>query len=147
MKLFLTTLLLLTTLHLHAQETFSNEKQSAQKAVTDFFQSLADRDPEKLKLYCTPDVLILESGSVWNLDTLVQKISKITAPNFKRVNSIEFLDTNITSEVAWISFYNMAEITLNEKQISVKWLETAILVKEKGQWKLRTLHSTTLKRS
>lgn len=147
MKPFLSTLFFLTTVIVHAQENKTDENQAVQKTVSDFFQALADRNAENLKFYCTPDILILESGAVWNLDTLVQKISRITGNNFKRSNSFEFIETNISGSNAWVTFYNSAEMTWNDKHTSVKWIETAILINEKGQWKIKTLHSTTLKRS
>jgi len=147
MKLFLSTLFFLTTVIVQAQENKIDKNQAVQKTVSDFFQALADRNPENLKFYCTPDILILESGAIWNLDTLVLKISRITGNNFKRINSFEFIETNISGTNAWVTFYNSAEMTWNDKHTSVKWIETAILINEKGQWKIKTLHSTTLKRS
>jgi ketosteroid isomerase-like protein len=111
------------------------------------FQALADRNLTNLKNNCTSDILILENGSVWNLDTLMQKVSQNTAPDFKRNNSFEFLDTKISGKIAWATYNNQAEITRNGKTGIIKWLETAILSKEDGQWKIKTLHSTLLKRN
>jgi len=111
------------------------------------FQALADRNLAKLKLNCTADILIIETGEVWNLDTLVQAVSQNTAADFKRINSFEFINTKVSGKTGWTTYYNQAEVTRNGKHRPVKWIETAILVKEDGQWKIKTLHSTLLKRS
>ncbi len=115
--------------------------------VVNLFQALADRDIAKLKYNCTKDILLLENGAVWNLDTLVQKVNQNTASDFKRINTIAFIDIKISGKIAWTTYNNKAEITRSGKNSIVKWLETAILTKEGGLWKIKTLHSTLISRS
>jgi ketosteroid isomerase-like protein len=149
MKKFLlvATLLFVSTLLVNGHDKTNDKQQLVQKTVTDLFQALADRDPDKIKYNCTADILILESGAVWNLDTLVQKISQNTAADFKRINTLEFIETKVSGEIAWTTYNNQAEVTRNGKSGKIKWLETAILTKEDGRWKIKTLHSTLLGRS
>jgi ketosteroid isomerase-like protein len=144
-KSLLTIVLLLTLLpFVNAQSSPTSKQQSVQKTVIDMFQALADRDVAKLKYHCTQDVLILESGAVWNIDSLTRRVSGNTVTDFKRVNTFEFVETKLEGNIAWTTYYNQADITRNGKTRVVKWLETAILVKEDGQWKVKTLHSSLL---
>lgn len=145
-KFFLVvTVLFVLTLSVNAQDKLSTKQQLVQQTVIDMFQALADRDLVKLKRNCADDILILESGAVWNLDTLVQKVSQNTAVDFKRINTIEFIDTKINEKIGWTTFYNQAEITRNGRSGKLKWLETVILIERNGHWKIKTLHSTLLK--
>lgn len=109
------------------------------------FQALADRDTVSLKYNCTDDIIIYESGEIFTLDTLVQGVRRNLSADFKRINKFEFLDTKVNGEIAWTSYYNQADITRNGKNRTLKWLETAILIKEKGRWRIKVLHSTALK--
>lgn len=57
------------------------------------------------------------------------------------------METKISGKIAWTTYYNQADVTRNGTAYVVKWLETAILTKEDGQWKIKTLHSTLVNRS
>ena len=122
------------------------EEQKVQQTVIDMFQGLANRDLEKVLSYCTDDILVLEGGLVWTRDTLKLKIEQNTAPDYQRTNSFEFFSTFVKGKLAWTTYFNQADITKNGKHSIVKWLETAILVREKKAWKIKSLHSSLVSR-
>jgi ketosteroid isomerase-like protein len=146
-NIFLVAILFFVSAVLTNAQNKQTDQQAVQKTVVDLFQALANRDLVNLKKNCTSDILILENGSVWSLDTLMQKVSQNTAPDFKRINTFEFIDTDVNGKIAWTTYNNQAELSRNGKNVVIKWLETAILSKESGQWKTKVLHSTLLKRS
>ena len=122
--------------------------EAVQQTVTQVFSALADRNTEEMKNHLTSDCIVLEHGAIWNTDTLVSKVNqKKNVADFKRVNTLEFLDTKITGNIAWTYYYNNATLTSNGKTINVKWLESAVLVQENSTWKIKLLHSTVLKRN
>ena len=146
-KFFLIAILCsVSTFLVNAQPPIPAKEQQVQQIVLDVFHALADRDLVQLKYNCTKDILILESGAIWNLDTLEQKIIQNTATDFKRVNTIDFLETRMRGKTAWTTYHNQADVTRNGKRGRIKWLETAILINEHGRWKIKTLHSTLLSR-
>jgi hypothetical protein len=147
-KLSFTVIILYTLIFpANAQEKLTEKKQLVQKTIIGMFQSLADRDLNTLKHYCTTDILILESGSIWNLDSLVQKVNQNIGADFKRINTLDFIETKISGKIAWSTYNNKAEITRNGKTSVIKWLETAIVIKTNGSWKIKNIHSTLLSRS
>ena len=111
------------------------------------FQGSSDRDFDELKAHCENDILILENGIIWNLDSLHEKINqnKLIA-DFKRTNTFEFMDTKVEKNVAWTTYTNEAEITKKGQHTFIKWIETAILIKNDKAWKIKVLHSTALKK-
>lgn len=131
----------------NAQVKLTETQKAVQKSILEVFDALSNRDTSKLKFNCTTDIMVLENGIVWNIDTLIKKICLNTATDFKRINTIDFIDTKINENVAWTTYNNQAEITKEGKHGFVKWLETAILVKEGKIWKIRVLHSTLIMRS
>lgn len=82
------------------------------------------------------------------MDTLINRaIILNTTTDFKRTNTIDFINTTIENNAAWSTYYLNSEITKDAKQVSVKWLETVILINEKSRWKVKVLHSSLLKRN
>ncbi len=125
------------------------EQKEMQAVVVGVFDALSELNVEKAKSYCTPNVSILESGRVWNFDSLALRITirKAQSPDFKRVNKFQFNETRAYGETAWLSYFNEATISFSGKTVSVKWLESVLLRKIDNQWKIDLLHSTELSRT
>jgi hypothetical protein len=139
---------LISVFYLRAQVKLTENQQLVQKVIIDTFQALSDRDTDKLKSNCTPDLLLLENGIVWNLDSLTQKNNQNKAiTEFKRINKIGFIETKVWNNIAWTTYNNQAEVSKNGQHSLIKWLETAVLIKEGKIWKIEVLHSTLIKRS
>lgn len=119
-----------------------------QQVVKDVFEALAALDATKARSLCTADVMILESGQVWNFDSLALRINSGTAKSadFKRVNQLDFIETKMVGNAAWVSYFNKADISFGGKATHVKWLETVVLRKQQEVWKIALLHSTELER-
>lgn len=129
-----------------AQKGFAKEEQRVQETVMAFFDALSARDSVRLKSFCAPDILLLEYGAVWNLDTLIRRaITANTAADFKRKNSIDFINTSVDNRTAYTIYNLHSEVSQNGKQMSIHWLETVVAVKENDRWKIKVLHSTRLK--
>lgn len=140
-------ILMTATFICKAQENPPTEIDKIQKVVIDMFQQLSNRDADKLKTDCTADITVLENGTIWSFDSLQQKIDQNKMiSDFSRVNKIEFIKTEYNANIAWTSYYNQAEITKNGIHNLVKWLESAVLIKEDDHWKIKMLHSTLIKR-
>lgn len=146
-SVFLSILLSGILLTATGQEKASPAQQTVQSVIRGVFEAISAMDMESVQSYCKPDIKILESGKIWNLDSLALRVNGAkAAANLKRVNNIDFLDTRINGNVAWTYYNNEAIFTSGDKTFSIKWLESAVLVREKGEWKISFLHSTTLER-
>lgn len=144
---FIVFLILLST-PLLAQQPSTNGQREVQQVVINFFEALSNRNPDDLKKYGTVDITLLENGSVWTIDTLIHKaITLNTAPDFKRTNNFDFIQTTINEKTAWTTYNLKSAMSRSGKKSSVHWLETVIMVKEQKKWKIKVLHSTLIKRS
>ena len=123
-----------------------NEAKDVQGVIIRFFDALSVTQIPEMKAEVTSDFQLLETGEIWNMDTLVSKISRPKPANFLRKNSFQFLQTNIQGNTAWVSYLNTATITSSTRNTTVQWLESAILRKKRGQWKMEMMHSTSLKK-
>ena len=103
---------------------------------------------DKIDEYYTSDFKILEDGLIWNKDSLYTLLKRRIESGKKidRKNKIEVIDFDQDKKTAWGSYYNYAEIKTDDGKIrKVKWLESAVLVKQKPGWKIKLLHSTPIK--
>jgi ketosteroid isomerase-like protein len=121
------------------------QKNQIHAAVVGFFNGMSLTNADTLKNYSTTDFHLLEDGQVWNMDTLLNKVIQGKNPNVKRTNSFEFIKTEQKGKTAWVSYNNTAEFKNGERRRVVRWLESAVLKKAKGGWKIQMLHSTRLK--
>jgi ketosteroid isomerase-like protein len=129
-----------------AQQSLTKDQQDVQNTVINFFETLSNRDSVALKNYCTAEVLFIEYGQVWNLDTLVRKAIRLnTASDFKRINSLDFITSYVDKNTAWTTYNLHSEIIRDGKKTTIQWLETIVAMKVKDRWKIRVLHSTRIK--
>ena len=129
----------------HAQQSLTKDQQDVQNTVINFFETLSNRDSVKLKNYCTADVLFIEYGQVWNLDTLIRKAIRLnTASDFKRVNTLDFITSHVEKNTAWTTYNLHSEIIRDGKKTAIHWLETVVAVEVRNKWKISVLHSTRI---
>jgi hypothetical protein len=121
------------------------EQAKVNQSLIRLFDALAALDLSTIKGFSTNDFTILESGAVWNLDTLTRKIEQMKAVSFNRINHLDFVQTEIKGSIAWTVYYNSAEMTIDGVEVHRRWLESAVLVKEAKLWKVKLLHSTTIR--
>lgn len=133
---------------LQAQQSLTNKQQAAQQTVVKLFDALSKRDSVSLKAHCTAGITLYEYGQVWNMDTLILKaITLNQSADFKRTNSFEFISTAVDKTMASVTYRLQSVIFKEEKQATIQWLETVVLVKERKKWKVKHLHSTLIRRS
>jgi hypothetical protein len=106
------------------------------------FQAFSEGSITKMEEVVTTDVKILEHGEVWTLDSVRFYFGKPRAADFKRINTLDFFQTEVNENMAFVSYWNTADISANNKDRKIKWLESAVLVMEGGRWKVQMLHST-----
>ena len=143
-KTGLIVLLLCTTLfrQVSAQSSFSSQETAANQTVVDFFEALSSADTSRIRSLTTADFILLENGEVWTIQMLINYMRGINLNDFKRINNLEFIDTDIKGKAAWTAYHNSASITTKGQTTDIHWLESAFLQKQRGAWKIRMLHST-----
>ena len=133
-------LILACSTNLFAQK----DKTKIEGTIIGFFNGLSLINTDTLKYYSTADFHLLEDGEIWNLDTLIHKVEPMKNSGVERINKFEFIRTHQSGNIAWVSYRNSAEFRRGDKQQSVSWLESVVLVKNKGKWKIQMMHSTKL---
>ena len=111
------------------------------KPVQDLFAAMSAIDHARMKNAVTKDFQLLEAGEDWDMSDLIKVINP---SEYKRRNFFNVVRTEISGNIAWMSYWNKATFTKGETQEAVAWLESAVMVKENEQWKIQMLHSTKI---
>ena len=123
----------------------AKDKKQIEATVVRFFDGISALSETAMKAEVTADFCLVEHGLVWNVDSLITNLKPMIGQNIKRVNLLVFDKTDQIGDFATVVYHNTAELTMGDKKRTIKWLESAVLLKKGGQWKIKLLHSTDLK--
>jgi len=102
-------------------------------------------DDRKMKDHITPDFLLLENGAVWNADSLTKHMAPFKGINFTRNNSFRYIRTEQKGANAILVYHNRADMTFNGNPMVMEWTESAHLVRQGKGWRIKMMHSTSVK--
>ena len=141
-KLILITLIaLLTGFQLSAQKKTKEEK--VQDAIWKFFHGIEQYDYDAIRDACTDDFVIFENGVKMSCEDFIGFIKNYENMGASDMNyQLDHFTTEIKGRNAWVTLDNRGSGRLGEQKLEFNWLESAILQKEKGQWKIAFYHST-----
>ncbi len=129
-------------------QTVAKDTMAIKNVIADFFELFSQNDLKYLERNCTPDFGLYEVGYLWTTDTLRNFVAKRQAQKrvWVRTNAFNFIKFTAKKDIAWVGYYNTATLVhaeTNEKR-TVRWLESAILVRKDRRWWLTQMHSTPL---
>lgn len=119
------------------------EDHPAFQPVKELFAAMSKHDGKAMRETATEDFQLLEHGEEWTMQKLVDAVQPKGDP-YERKNFFKQIRARQEGDVAWISYWNKAEIRRNSGLRTVVWLESAVITKEGDSWKVQLLHSTRL---
>ena len=109
--------------------------------VRNLFAAMSASDYAGMELAVTDDFQLLEDGEVWDIDTLISAI-RPGKDAYVRRNFFSLIKAESKNETAWVSYWNRATFTASGDVSEWIWLESALLIKSEGGWKVQLMHST-----
>jgi hypothetical protein len=106
-----------------------------------FTAATAD-DLAKFHSVAAPDFYAYDGGKRFGGDTLMQFIKSAHAAGKIYVWSVTDPHVDGTCDTAWITYTNRGSVTDANGKQDLTWLESAVLQKQHGAWRIRFLHST-----
>ena len=119
------------------------EDHPAFQPVKELFAAMSMHDGKAMKETATDDFQLLEQGEDWTMQRLIDAVQPKGKPH-KRLNFFNQIRARQVGDVAWVSYWNKAEIRREDQLRTVVWLESAVMVRENDRWKIQLLHSTRL---
>jgi hypothetical protein len=120
--------------------TFGNE--AVFRPVQNLFSAMSAIDHVKMRKVVTEDFQLLEAGEDWDIADL---INVVKFSEYKRRNFFGVINTKVSGDMAWVSYWNKATFNNGKNGSVVAWLESAVMIKVGNEWKIQMLHSTRIK--
>jgi ketosteroid isomerase-like protein len=111
--------------------------------VKELFAAMSKHDGKAMQETSTEDFQLLEHGEDWTMQKLVDAVQPKGEP-VERKNFFSQIRARQKGDVAWVSYWNKAEIRRESGLRTVVWLESAVIVREDDRWKIQLMHSTRL---
>ena len=124
------------------QKLPTTEQTKIVDAVSTIFDAARADDVAKFDSVIAPDFYIFDGGARFNGDSIMALIEAQHVAGERYEWSVTEPDVHITGNTAWIAYINKGSITDASGTVSQKWLESAFLQKQAGNWKIVFMHST-----
>ena len=136
-KTILTILLSISSLsYVHAYEA-----GNAFRAVDKFFLAISQVNHDDMKSHVSDSFVLLEHGQVWSIEDLV---NVVTPTDYARDNYFSIINMKDYGDIVTVNYWNKANFHNPNYNQNVIWLESVIIEKINGVWRLSQMHSTRL---
>ena len=119
------------------------EDHPAFQPVKELFAAMSKHDGKAMQETATEDFQLLEHGEDWTMQQLADAVQPKGKP-YERKNFFQQIRARQQGDMAWVSYWNKAEIRSENGLRTIVWLESAVMVRQDGHWRVQLLHSTRL---
>jgi ketosteroid isomerase-like protein len=114
------------------------------EAIRLFFAAAAADDLDKLHAVTAPNFYAFDGGGRFTRDALMDMIKAAHAAGKVYVWTVNEPEVHISGDSAWITYINHGSVKDASGTKDVTWLESAVLWKEEGNWRIQFFHSTRM---
>jgi ketosteroid isomerase-like protein len=112
------------------------------EAMTTMYVAATADDLTKFNTVASPAFYAFDGGERFAGDALMALISRLHAAGSVYVWRVTEPEVHVHGDLAWITYVNRGSIQDASGTKPVMWLESAVLGKEDGRWRIRFFHST-----
>ena len=106
------------------------------------FLALQNEDLAKFKSVTSPDFYAFDAGKRFSGDELMAFVKKAHAAGKTYVWKVTEPEVHIDGTTALITYINHGSLEDNSGKKNLSWLESAVLRKQNGAWRIHFFHST-----
>ena len=112
------------------------------ETIRSFFAAATADDLDRLHAVITPDFYAFEAGGRISGSALMEMLKAAHAAGKVYAWTVNEPEVRISGGIGWITYINRGSIKDASGTKDVTWLESAVLQKEKGIWRIEFFHST-----
>src|SRR5580704_6713924 len=120
----------------------SPEEAKVIETVKAVFAAAAADDLGKFHAVTTKDFYAYDNGMRFDGDALMQAIQKQHAAGYVYEWNVTQPEVHVAGNVAWITYVNKGSVKNAAGTQQVTWLESMVLEKKSGKWRIHFVHST-----
>jgi ketosteroid isomerase-like protein len=125
-------------------ETRSPEQSRVIKAMESMYLAATTDDLDLFHSVTAPEFFAFDNGSRFDGDALMQLVKNLRASGKTYVWSVTEPRVEIFGDTALITYVNRGSVQDESGKMELTWLESALLRKDNGTWRIRFLHSTRM---
>ncbi len=122
--------------------TRSTDEADVIRAVTSMFIALTNDDFARFHSVAGPDFNAFDNGQRFVGDELVQLVKRLHSAGTVYEWHVIEPAVHVHGRTAWITYVNRGSIRNSAENKNMTWLESAVLRKENGVWRIRFFHSS-----
>jgi ketosteroid isomerase-like protein len=118
------------------------DKDKIVAAATSMLDAAASDDLAKFHAVVAADFRAFDNGKRFAGDELMQLVKQLHAAGTVFEWHVTEPDVHVHGDTGWISYINRGSVQNASGKKDMAWLESAVLRKEKGVWRIHFFHST-----
>ncbi len=118
------------------------DEEAVAQALRLMYVAFTKEDTAQLRAVTTADFYTFDGGKEMTGDELMGLIKSAHAAGKTFVWTVPEPKVRIEGAVAWITYLNRGSVQEATGKRDVSWLESAVLLKEAGTWRIQFFHST-----
>ena len=118
------------------------DEEAVAQALRLMYVALTNEDAAQFRAVTTSDFHSYDGGKKFAGDELMTLIKGLHATGKTFVWTVAEPTVRIEGNVAWITYVNRGSVQDAAGKKDVSWLESAVLLKEAGTWRIQFFHST-----
>jgi Domain of unknown function (DUF4440) len=125
----------------------SDEEAQVAQALQTMYAAATNDDLAGFHSVAASDFYAYDGGKRFNGDAIMTMVKGLHAAGNVYVWKVTDPEVHITCGLAWVTYVNQGSLQNASGQTNLTWLESAILQKEKAQWRVRFMQSTRVPQS
>lgn len=120
------------------------DEAAAVQTIQSMFNAATTDDVKKFDSLVEPGFYMYDNGQRFEGDAIMKLIAAAHAKGAKYVWNVTQPDVHVHCDDAWIAYVNdgSAQKDADTPAMPMKWLESAVLHRDGGTWKVVFMHST-----
>lgn len=124
------------------QASTTAEQEKIVSTLGTIFTAALTDDFAKFDSVIAPGFYMYDGGARFNGDSILNLIKAQHAAGKRYEWNITEPDVHVDGDTAWIAYVNKGKISDASGTVDQRWLESAVLQRQKGEWKIVFMHST-----
>ena len=127
-----------------AAEPTTADEEAVRTLIRDWFAAFSKSDEAHFRSMMTDDYVLCENGELMDLAGVLTMFKTERPPGYQRTDQFDFKSVTVRGETAWAVYFLESDINTDKMQRHRKWLESIVLRKVDGRWRLTLHHSTKI---
>lgn len=113
-------------------------------AVRGMYAAITADDRPKVNSFFAPGFYMFDGGKRYTGDEAMNMMESFYAKGAKFVWTVTQPDVHVNCDEAWIAYVNRGSVQMSADAapVPMQWLESAVLERQDGRWKIAFFHST-----